>query len=130
MDEQMKSERVEKSRVESSIQAMNALSLGQLRAKTLDGRAFANIEEIQGEMQYKHLSMRSGSIAASRFQERFNQRRPLPPSTPDNAHRVDVAGGGKAPTADMLPQTPFNPYRQLTKGIHLAEEYVATDMAE
>ena len=119
----MRSERIGKNRVESSIEAMNALCLGQIRTKTLDGRVFANIEEIQGETKYKHLSMRSGSIAAKRFNERFNRRRPLPPSTPANAHHIDSSRNGKAPTADMLPQTPFNPYRQLTKGIHLAQEH-------
>jgi WD40 repeat protein len=115
-EEQQKQERLHNERVQNSIHIFNALSLGEVKAKTLDGRNNANLEETQGQAVFTHLAMRSGTVNEKRFQERMEKRRPLPPGTP--AAIFEDHYGGKA---TFLPATPFSTFKRLKNGLHLKD---------
>ena len=67
--EQEKEKNLNNERVQHSIHTFNALALGEVKAKTLDGRENANLEETQGKAVFSHLAMRSGTLHEKRFQE-------------------------------------------------------------
>jgi WD40 repeat protein len=118
--EQEKEKNLNNERVQHSIHTFNALALGEVKAKTLDGRENANLEETQGKAVFSHLAMRSGTLHEKRFQERMEKRRPLPPGTPSAIFSNKYNG-----KATFLPATPVATFKRLNKGLHLREPSVS-----